>query len=129
MCEDVLQSIRKLERVNVTETVLDVGIDNELGEAKDFTTKVEGISKPRLLPLLRRQRLDGFQVHVVVEMQVVQVLPNQNQDLAKQNDSATHLPVDKEVEHVVTLSAHLQTCFHPIKTRRLEKLRRLELAE
>lgn len=39
------------------------------------------------------------------------------------------LAMDQEVEHVVTLAAHLQTGFHPVKRCGLEEFRRLERAE
>lgn len=43
--EGVLQSVGELEGVDVAKTVLDVGIDDELGEAEDFTTQVECVSE------------------------------------------------------------------------------------
>lgn len=51
------------------------------------------------------QCLDWLQVEVVIQMQVVEVLA-----------------VDKEIEHVVALSAHLQAHLHPVQLCRLEKL-------
>lgn len=38
MGEDVLDSIGELEGVDIAETVLNVGINNELGQTKDFST-------------------------------------------------------------------------------------------
>ena len=70
---------------------------------------MESVTEPRLFTLLGGERLDGLKVEVVVEMEVVEVLP-----------------VDEEVEHVVALPAHLQTSLNPIQARRLEKLCRLE---
>lgn len=58
------------------------------------------------------QRLDRFQVEVVVKMQVVEVLA-----------------VDKQIEHVVALSANLQTHFHPVQLGGLKELGGLEGAE
>jgi hypothetical protein len=72
--KDVLECVCELEGVDVAETVLNVGVDHELRETKDFTTQMEGVSETRLLALLGRQRLDRLQVQVVVEMEVVQVL-------------------------------------------------------
>jgi hypothetical protein len=72
--KDVLECVCELEGVDVAEAVLDVGVDNELRETKDFTTQMEGVSETRLLALLGRQRLDRLQVQVVVEVEVVQVL-------------------------------------------------------
>jgi hypothetical protein len=45
MCEDVLKSVRKLEGIHVAQTELDVGVDDEFGKAKDFSTKMERISE------------------------------------------------------------------------------------
>jgi hypothetical protein len=74
MREDILQRVGKLERVDIPEPELDMRIHNELGESQDFSAQMEGISEARFLALLGRQRLDGLQVHVVVQMQVIQVL-------------------------------------------------------
>lgn len=73
---------------------------------------MESIPKTRLLSLFGGERLDGFQVEVVVKMEVVQVLA-----------------VDEEIEHVVALSAHLQAHLHPVQLGRLEELGRLERSE
>ena len=56
--------------------------------------------------------LDRLQVEVVVEMQVVEVLS-----------------VDKQIEHVVTLSANLQAHLHPVQLGGLKELGGLEGAE
>ena len=37
MGEDVLDGIGELEGVDISETVLNVGIDDKLGEAKNFS--------------------------------------------------------------------------------------------
>jgi hypothetical protein len=55
MRENILKGIRELEGVNVTKTVLDMGINDELRQAKNFSTQVERIPKARLLSLLRSQ--------------------------------------------------------------------------
>lgn len=72
--EHVLKTVGELERVDVAQTELDVGVDDELGETQDLSDQVEGVSESRLFSLLGRQRLDRLQVHVVVQVQVVQVL-------------------------------------------------------
>ena len=46
MCKDVLQGVGELEGVDVAEAVLDVRVDDELGEAQDFAAQVEGVSEP-----------------------------------------------------------------------------------
>ena len=45
MCEDVLQSIGKLEGVNIAETELDVRVNRKFDETKNFTTKMERVSE------------------------------------------------------------------------------------
>ena len=70
---------------------------------------MESVSKSGLLSLFRGQGLDGLEVEVVIEMEVVEILS-----------------VNEEVEHVITLSADLKTGFHPVELGDLEKLRLLE---
>lgn len=107
--ESELETIGELESVDVSESVLNVRVDDELRETEDLATQVERVSESRLLSFLRRERLHGLQIHVVIEVEVVQVLA-----------------VNEEVEHVVTLSADLETGFDPIDRRRLEELGRLD---
>ena len=89
-----------------------MAVDDQFGETQYFPTQVERVPEPRLLALLGRQGLDGLQVEVVVEVQVVEVLA-----------------VDKQVQHVVALLTDLQTHLHPVQRRRLEKLGSLERSE
>ena len=74
MSEDVLQRVGELERIYVAQSELDMRIDDKLRQPEDLTAQVEGVSEARLLTLFRRESLDRLQVHVVVEMEVVQVL-------------------------------------------------------
>ena len=69
-----------------------MAVHNELGETQDLPAEMERVTKPTLLTLLGGQCLHGLQVEVVVQMEVVQVLT-----------------VDQQVQHIVTLSAHLHT--------------------
>lgn len=73
---------------------------------------MEGISEAGLLSLLGGQSLDRLQVEVVVQVEVIQILP-----------------VDKQVQHVVALATNLQANLHPVQRRRLEEFRRLEGTE
>jgi hypothetical protein len=82
-----------------------VGVDNELCQSQDFSTEMEGVSESGSLSLLGREGLDRLQVHVVIQVKVVQVLS-----------------VDQEVEHVVTLSTDLKTGFDPVEIGLLEEL-------
>ena len=90
MREDILQRVRELKRVSIAKSILHVGIHYQLGEAEDLSAEVKGVAKPRLLSLLCGERLDGLEVEVVVEVQVIEVLP-----------------VDEEIEHIVALPAYL----------------------
>jgi hypothetical protein len=81
-----------------------VRVDDELGQSQDFSTEMESVSESGSLSLLGREGLDRFQVHVVIQMKVVQVLS-----------------VNKEVEHVVTLSTDLETGFDPVEIGLLEE--------
>lgn len=74
MSEDILQSISKLESINVAKPKLNMCINNELGEPQDFATQVEGIPEARLLAFFGCECLDRLQVHVIVKVKVVQVL-------------------------------------------------------
>ena len=67
MRENVLNGIGKLEGINIAKSELDVRIDHELCQAKNFAAQVEGISETRFLAFLGSQSLDGLQVHVLFE--------------------------------------------------------------
>jgi hypothetical protein len=69
---------------------LHVCIHNQLCKPENLTAQVESIPKARLLTLLGGQRLDGLEVEVVVQMQVIQILS-----------------VNQQVQHVVALPANL----------------------
>ena len=45
MSKDILQYISKLECIDVSETILDVGIDNKLGKMQNFVAQVKCVSK------------------------------------------------------------------------------------
>ncbi|CAN7985254.1 unnamed protein product, partial [Ixodes hexagonus] len=115
--KDVLEAVRQLEGVHVVQPVLHVAVHHQLGQAQDLPAQVEGVAEARLLALLggttctieRHHGLDRLEVEVVVKVEVVEVLP-----------------VDEQVEHVVALPAHLESSLHPVNGRRLEKLGRLE---
>lgn len=61
---------------------------------------MEGIPEARFFPLLGGQSLDRLQVEVVVEVEVAQ-----------------GFPVNEEVEHVVPLTAYLQADLDPVQLR------------
>ena len=73
--KDVLEAVSELEGLDVAKAILNVRIYDQLGEAKDLSAKVEGIAEARLLSLLSCQSLDRFQIEVIVEMKVIEILP------------------------------------------------------
>jgi hypothetical protein len=74
MREDILQCVCELESINIAQAELNMSINDKLCKAQNLATQVEGISEARLFALLRSKRLHWLQVHIIVEMQVVQVL-------------------------------------------------------
>jgi hypothetical protein len=70
------------------------------------------VSKPTLFALLGGESLYWLQVEIEVQVQVVEVLF-----------------VDQQVEHVVALSHHLQTCLHPVQLGLLKEFGLLESLE
>jgi len=73
------------------------------------TLKLSTISETRFLPFLGCQCLNRFQVEIVVKMQVVQILT-----------------MNQQIQHVITLTAHLQPCFNPVQCGCLKELGGLE---
>jgi len=92
MRKDILQRIRQLECVHITKTELNMRIHDKFGETKNFTTKMEGIAETGLLSLFGRESpertcmnilivdnnvsylLDGLEIHIVVKMEIIQIL-------------------------------------------------------
>ena len=73
---------------------------------------MECVSETRLLSLLGGEHLDGLQIEVVVEMEVVQTTA-----------------MDKEVEGVEALTDNLETGLHPVFLSSLEEFSGAETAE
>ena len=63
-----------LECVDISKTILDVGINNKLGKMQNFAAQVKRLSKTRLFPLSHCESHNRLQVHVVIEMEIVQIL-------------------------------------------------------
>jgi hypothetical protein len=95
--ESIQNSIRELECVDVSQSILDLGINNKFGESQYFSHQVESVSEARLLSLLGGQRLDGLQIKIVIEMKVREVLS-----------------VYQEIQHVEALATNLKACFDPV---------------
>lgn len=112
MSKHVLQTISELESIHIPQSELYMSVDDKFGKTKDFSTQMESVTESRLLPLFGREGLDRFQIHVVVEMQVVEILS-----------------VDEEIEHVIPLSADLKAGFDPVERRRLEEFGILQTSE
>jgi hypothetical protein len=43
--KNVLKTVSQLESVDVVETILDMGVDNQFCQTQDFATKMESISE------------------------------------------------------------------------------------
>jgi hypothetical protein len=110
--EGELKTVCKLERIDIAQSVLNVRVDDKLCETQDFSDQMESVSESRLLSLFGCECLDRLQVHVVIQMQVVQILA-----------------MDEQVEHVEALSADLKTSLNPVESSVLEELRLLQLSE
>ena len=65
---------------------------------------MKGIAKPRLFPFLCRQRFRRFEVEIVIQVKVLQLLP-----------------MDKKIENIVALPTNLQPNFNPIQFCALKK--------
>ena len=70
---------------------------------------MKSVTETRLLSFFCGQGLDGFQVEVIIQVQIVEILS-----------------MNQQVEHVVALSADLQSRLHPVKSGCLKELRGLE---
>ena len=99
-------------KISIFKTHLNVRVDNQFREPKNFSAKVKSVSESGFLSLFCRERFDRLQVEVVVQVKVVQVLS-----------------VNQQVEHVVALTTYLKADLNPIEACRLEKLGRLERPE
>ncbi len=89
-----------------------MAVDDQLCQAKNFTAQVKGVTETGLLTLFSCERLDGFKVEIVIEMEVVQVLS-----------------MDQQVKHVVALPADLETNLDPVEGSGLEEFGRFERSE
>jgi hypothetical protein len=105
MSKDILQPICELECLNITQSILNMRVNDKLGKSQDLPAEVEGITKARLLSLLGSQGLDWLQIEVIVQMKVIQVLS-----------------VNQQVEHVVALTDDLKSSLNPIKLSELKEL-------
>jgi len=105
MSKDILQTICELECLDITQPILYMRVNDQLGKSQDLPAEVEGITEAGLLSLLGGQGLDWLQIEVIVQMKVVQVLP-----------------VDQQVEHVVALADDLKSSLNPIELCELEEL-------
>lgn len=68
MTKDVIESVGKLERVYVVESVLGMAIYDEFCKTKNFSTQMKRVTESRLLPLFRCECLHRFEVEIVVQV-------------------------------------------------------------
>jgi hypothetical protein len=105
MGENILQAISQLKGINITKSELDICINYKFCQPEDLTAEMESISKTRLLSFLGCQSFHRLEVEVIIKVQVVQILP-----------------VNQQVQHIIPLPADLQTHFNPIQFGALKKL-------
>lgn len=74
MCVHVLEAVVELKGVDIAQTILNIAVDNELYNSKNFTAKVKGVTKTRFLTLFGGEGFDRLEIEVVVQVQVVEVL-------------------------------------------------------
>lgn len=51
MTENILETVSQLKRLNLAESVLDMGVYYQFHKFQNFTAQMEGITKPRFLSL------------------------------------------------------------------------------
>ena len=110
--EDVLKPVGQLESVDVVQSILYVRVDDEFRQTQDLTAQMERVTETRLFTLLGRQRPHRFQVKIVVQMEVVDILA-----------------VNQQVQHVPSLPTNLKTNLDPIQRSLLKELGGFERAE
>ena len=103
--ENVLQTVCELISLDGSQPILDVRINDKLGQPQYLAHQVESITKARAFPFLRCQGFDRLQVEIEIQMQVSDILA-----------------MNQQVEHIVSLATNLQTRLYPIQLCRLEKL-------
>ena len=112
MSNSILKTISKLECIHIVQPVLNMGIHQKLGQSQNLSAQMKSVSESWFLSLFGCQCLDWFQVEIVIQMQIIQILS-----------------VDEKVQHVVTLSASLQASLNPVQSCRLEKFGCFEWTE
>ena len=75
MRENVMQSISQLEGIHISQSILNMRINNQFNKSQYFTTQVESITKSTSLTFLRGERFDRFQIEIVIQVKVRKVLP------------------------------------------------------
>ena len=110
--EGLLQPIRELIRIDISQTILNMRIHNQLGQSQNLMSQMEGITKPRLLPLLRSKCLGRLQIEVIIQILIIQLLA-----------------IDQQIQHIVPLPANLQPHLHLIQLGALKELGRLQALE
>jgi hypothetical protein len=71
--KNILKSICKLERFNISQPVLDMRVNDQFNHSQDFSAQMERVTESTLLAFLCRQGLNWLQIEVVIQVQVVQV--------------------------------------------------------
>lgn len=75
MCIHILQTISKLEGINVAKSELYITINNQFNNAEYLSAKMKCIAKARFFPLFGGQCFHWFEVEIVIKMQIVEIFP------------------------------------------------------
>jgi hypothetical protein len=90
MIKGILEAIGQLVGVNIAQTILNVTVNHQFGQAQNFTRQVESVSEPTFLSFLGGESFRWFQVEIIIQVKVIQLFP-----------------VYKQVQHVVALPTDL----------------------
>lgn len=69
--ESVENAIGKLESIDIAETVLDLRVDNELGQAENLAHEMEGIAEAGLFAFFSGECFDRLQIKVVYTQRIL----------------------------------------------------------
>lgn len=69
--ESVENAIGELESIDIAETVLDLRVDNELGQAKDLAHEMEGIAEAGLFAFFGGECFNRLQIKIVYAQRIL----------------------------------------------------------
>lgn len=69
--ESVENAIGELESIDIAETVLDLRVDNELGQAENLAHEMEGIAEAGLFAFFGGECFDRLQIKVIYTQRIL----------------------------------------------------------